>query len=390
MTTASAAPLDPPYWFYSSRTLDRVSVLVAVVACVAYLIVLLVASGGVVGYVSLTLYVVALWISRRRGLQGLLVAAVGAALAITASDQPWAGWILAIALLFSLGLRGYRVFVGALTVAVTLYSATVFSGSTDFGDPGAYIAFSTTIAAAATGSTIRVHESYLLAVQDLARDAVTSRDSEITRRVAEERLRIARDLHDVVGHEIAVISMNLGVIDVHLDTTQTKPRAALNTAQRGVQSVLQETQRILGVLRRGEKDPQDAVRAMPSAQSIPALLGPLVSAGAQIESSFPAQMPPVDSSVSVAAYRMAQEALTNAHRHGSGRIDVGVTCPADHLVITLDNVVDGTKPPSDQFGYGLIGMRERVEAAGGRLDIRSTPTRFSVTATMRRDGGAVS
>ncbi len=381
--------VELPPWYLSSRMLDRVSVAGGTIACVVQVVVLIWTGAGPAGYGALALLIAGFALSRWFGVWGLIPAVLGAVLGITLSDGYTAGWIVVLSIIFSAGLRGPAVFIGGTLAGLALYFATVGAEASGFDDPLAYVALSTTVAAAATGYAIRAHEIYLLTLHQRAQDVISSRDLEVTRRVAEERLRIAQDLHDVVGHEIAVIGTNLGVIDVQLPPGASTERAALANAQSGVRRVLQETQRILGVLRRGDKTSGNTLM-LPTIERIPELVENLEASGGEVRLIMPDGEMSIDPSVSVAAFRITQEALTNAHRHGSGPVDVGIHVSGMKLIIDVENsVAADSRRAVGGRGYGLIGMRERVEAAGGLLDIHSDDEIFRVTATLRTDGGSV-
>lgn len=371
----------------SSRALDLFSVAGGSVACLAGLVVAIATRAEPMAYLSIGLLILGLVLSRRWGSWGLPFAVTGAVMAIVRTDQEVAGWIVVLSLIFSLALNGRRMWLNAPLSGLVLYFATVGGEPARFGDPVAYVALSTTVAAAATAYAIRTHEIYLQSVRQRALDALTSRDLEINRRLMEERLRIAQDLHDVVGHEIAVIGMNLGVLDVRMPADSPE-RVPLIAAQEAVRQVLQETQRILGVLRRGERSPRSPL-SVATADRIPDLVIALRDAGARVTMSVPDGDLRVDPAVSVTAYRVAQEALTNAHRHGEGEIALALERTEEHLIVRVINDVGSAERSSGSHGgYGLVGMRERVAAAGGELDIRPGPPQFTVTATLVADGRA--
>lgn len=148
------------------------------------------------------------------------------------------------------------------------------------------------------------------------REAEQGRQAAVERGVAQERLRIARDLHDGVGHQIAVVNMHLGAAEVHLSDPRAL-RGDLVAARAAVQAVLRETQQILAVLR------VDNAGERPQATPSPAAVGDLVEsyrqAGMVVNANIGSFGIALSGQSSVAVYRVVQEALTNAHKHGSAR-----------------------------------------------------------------------
>jgi len=177
--------------------------------------------------------------------------------------------------------------------------------------------------------------------------------------------------------------MSLGVAEVRLGEDVGATRAALESARAGIQRVLQETQQILDILRRGETE-ASVVDPVAELAAIGSLVDSVRSAGSPVDATLRLGDGDVAPSVSVAAYRVVQEALTNAQRHGVGTITLAVVRDGDRIVIDMVNQVkDGAAPGSR---YGLIGMRERVESAGGRLSAVQDGERFQVHAELNVRG----
>ncbi|WP_461175108.1 hypothetical protein M1D93_17490 [Arthrobacter sp. Z1-9] len=129
---------------------------------------------------------------------------------------------------------------------------------------------------------------------------------------------------------------------------------------------------------------------VPTVELIPHLVDNLRAAGEDVDLVMNGDEPITDPAVSVAAYRVAQEALTNAHRHGCGRIQVRVNRKKGILTVEIENGrVMGSPHPHETSGFGVVGMRERVEAAGGRFELMAYPRHFHVRATMRIDGSTL-
>jgi signal transduction histidine kinase len=156
-------------------------------------------------------------------------------------------------------------------------------------------------------------------------------------------------------------------------------RASLTEIRNASRTVLEELQEIVSVLRRtGAPDEPD--RAPTTAAGIPALIASFRAVGMEIDATIAGDLA-LTPTANAAAYRVVQEALTNAHRHGTGSAAVRVRPDDANLHIDIENPVDGTSR-SDGSGFGLVGMRERVTAAGGTLDVRTRPGRFALHVTL--------
>ena len=183
------------------------------------------------------------------------------------------------ALWFSLrGLSG--LYVGGVIAVANFVAVTISFGAIDFvKDPTASVAAFAALVLAATGSAIRVNARYHAEAAARLLTMEESRASEIQREIAQERLRVARDLHDSVGHQIAVVSMRLGSAEVHLPPGAEAARADLDGARTALQSVLRETQEILRVLR-----DDDAAPTVPARRpSIRHLIAGLRDAGMHLD-----------------------------------------------------------------------------------------------------------
>lgn len=312
-----------------------------------------------------------------------LAAAVGAimlsALAVLEPDSAVAVWVLAEICLFSVPLRrsGWAAAVTAAVHAVVLYIAALFAFDVGPLDPFALIMPVWTGAVVSFGAAIRSQRDYVEAVEQRAASTAAARESEVRRRMDEERLRIARDLHDSVANSIAVISIQAGAAEQRLETDTGAAAEALRRVRSASRDVLAEVQEILAVLREDEIRDQD--RDYPSAASVPQLVRAFASAGMRVEAHL-AELPPLEPHVDAAVFRVAQEALTNAHRHGSGGAELTTRRIGDRIRLEVANPVAAGRQNASAAGFGLIGMRERVELAGGTLNVDQDGSRFTVVA----------
>lgn len=280
------------------------------------------------------------------------------------------------------GLPGWLV--GAVIGAANFLAIAIFTGTVDVQvDASASIGAFAAFVAAGTGSAIRSHQQYLTEVERNAREALAAQAESIRRSVAEERVRMARDLHDSVGHRIAVLSMNIGSAQIHLGTDLAAAESDLDQARASVQAVLRETQQILRVLRLG--DSTDATAPTPTHDRIQNLVESFRAAGLRVDATLTDLDRPVAQRTSVAAYRVTQEALTNAQKYGAGDVSVRVSVQEDSAV-TID-VVNAIAPGTSRVsgGNGLAGMRERVASVGGELETHSRNGMYWVTATLPAD-----
>jgi signal transduction histidine kinase len=197
------------------------------------------------------------------------------------------------------------------------------------------------------------------------------RREEAARQAAsDERIRIARDLHDIVAHHVSVIAVQAEAAQEVLAARPDRAADAMATVADTARTALTELRRLLGVLRSdGAMSPQ------PDLATIDELVESVRRTGLPVAVHTTGDERPIDAVVGLTAYRVVQEALTNVLKHaGASRAEVGLDFADDALVVSV--VDDGAKPrrtpnglgPSDGGGQGLVGMRERVAVLGGSLD----------------------
>jgi signal transduction histidine kinase len=206
--------------------------------------------------------------------------------------------------------------------------------------------------------------------------------AEVGQRVAEERLRVARDLHDVLAHTISVIAVHSSLALEALDDSPHTTRRSLATIRSASREAMSELRATLGLLR-GERDTGRAVEPQLTLSSIPQLAASAEAAGLRTTVRIQPSDPEPSPLVQLTAVRVVQEALTNVIRHaGATSVDIAVRVHPDQLSVEiLDNGI-GPKP-TDNPGFGLRGMRERVIALGGTLQTGPGPDGgFLVTATL--------
>jgi signal transduction histidine kinase len=199
------------------------------------------------------------------------------------------------------------------------------------------------------------------------------RASEAERVVAQERTRVARELHDVVAHHLTAVIIRAQAAD---RVRETRPEVASESVGWIAETAKDALNAMRGTVRmlRADGDAAD-LAPEPTLVDLRSIAARVGEAGLDIELRLPEPLPDLDPQVELAAVRIAQEALTNAMRHGGARrAIVTLRCDADGVVVDVDD--DGTSgPPSARRreGNGLIGMQERAAACGGRLRIDTSP-----------------
>lgn len=228
------------------------------------------------------------------------------------------------------------------------------------------------LACAITGEAVRVHRNYIGAIVERAERAERTREEEARRRVAEERLRIARDLHDLLAHSITLIGVQTSVA-AHVLSTDPE-RLDRETVAKALEDIAQTCRTARGELRttlevlREQGVTGDVRGPLPGLDGLPDLVEAARLAGTRVESEVRVrQAPPA---VGAAAYRIVQEALTNVVRHAGPEPAVRIELYEERGALHLSVTDDGPCPPalSPSSGYGLVGMRERARSVGGTLD----------------------
>jgi signal transduction histidine kinase len=243
----------------------------------------------------------------------------------------------------------------------------------------------------------------MLSAAELTRDATQRRaaqrqlrEQEVLRRAGEERMRIARDVHDVVAHNISVINVQANTALHLMDRQPERAREALTAINQVSKQALTELRSVLGVLRdSGESAPRAPA---PGLGRLTELAGRMHGAGLDVHIEQEGTPVPLPASTELAAYRIVQEALTNSARHsGSPRASVRVRYQDGQVEIQVDD--DGTagsgawaghqQRPAGGTGNGIAGMTERARALGGSLSAGPRPDGgFRVTARLPARGGA--
>lgn len=372
-----------PWWFRDPRRLDRVALLIAVVPAVFGAAVLLIADMSLLDVVPAIIALVGVGLSRRFPRVAPFVVALAPLITLVLHVDSTFAWTLTILSAPLFTLRGPSAMLVFWVAVVANATTTGLANLPNFDGITFAASILLAVAAVATAAAFQKQIGYLTAMQEQARRALAARDREAERSIIEERLRIARDLHDVVGHEVALVSVQLSLAEVHAARDEAKTKHALGEARSGIQSILREMQRILEVLRFSEGE--DAKRPTGDIRAVPALIASFRRVGMSIDADLATVADRVDAAVDTAIYRVAQESLTNAQKYGSGTTRIALRQEHDVVELRVDNRV-APEPHAGGSGFGLVGMRERVESAGGSLTLSNDDGRFSVVARMRTTG----
>jgi signal transduction histidine kinase len=275
-----------------------------------------------------------------------------------------------------LAVRGVTVWALLLTVRlgyviVTIWPQVTISSLYDVVDDYVLLAAAWTL-----GEGVRQRRVHAAELEDRAARLEREREEKARNAVIQERLRIARELHDVVAHSLSVIGVQAGAARLVLDAdpSQTRAREAVAAIEATANQAMTEMRRALGILRDTEP-PGAALAPLPGLGQLPDLLDQLQAAGLPVDLTVAGTPQPLATSTDLSLYRIVQEALTNALKHANAtRAQVAVCYGAHDIQVEITDDGWGASPstaPSE--GAGTIGMRERVALFGGELQVGPRP-----------------
>jgi signal transduction histidine kinase len=231
------------------------------------------------------------------------------------------------------------------------------------------------------GDSIRTRRAYLAQLEERAARLEKEREAQAKVAVAAERARIARELHDVVAHNVSVMVVQADGAAYVMDTAPEQARKALETISGTGRQALAEMRRLLGVLRTGEHQESGEYVPQPDVEQLDDLIEQCRTSGLPVDFKVEGTPRPLPSGVELTAYRIVQEALTNTRKHGGPNAGASVRLVYfdDGLGLLVED--DGKGAPHELYeeggadgqGHGLIGMRERVGMVGGTLDAGPRP-----------------
>ncbi|MEV6906438.1 sensor histidine kinase [Amycolatopsis sp. NPDC051071] len=257
----------------------------------------------------------------------------------------------------------------AKAVAPTVVWVVLFELGLVLGHTPSLVVETTRLLAQCAGTIIVGRLGYLRADRMVERAVRAEREIrlEAEQAVAEERLRIAHELHDVVSHHISVISVQANLARYVFESSPDTARAALDTITGTTTEALDELRRLLGVLRPPHREPHEYC-PQPGLTDLPALVARVREAGLTVKTENvgePRRLPPGQQ---LCTYRIAQEALTNVLKHaGKACAELSLEYGEEALVLRVRNSASPETPPPNPAGQGLIGMRERARMYGGSI-----------------------
>jgi signal transduction histidine kinase len=276
---------------------------------------------------------------------GPIFVAAFAALITLVAARPRSQWIPA-AVAGALGLVVAEIIAEGVSFAVAVV-AVVWVG-----------------AAVLVGEVVRARSAEMAEIRARAELAERTRDQEALRRVAEERLRIAREVHDVVGHGLATISLQAGVAEHLMDARPEEARKSVTAIRQVSKQALEELRAEIGALRGDASAPRAPT---PDLHALPKLVDSMRDAGLDIVLERDGNGAPPAEVVQTAGYRIVQEALTNVARHAGAGAHARVLVTQRSSALEVEVLDDGLGGPA-QEGNGLAGMRERAAALGGSFE----------------------
>ncbi|MFB7369148.1 sensor histidine kinase [Streptomyces sp. NPDC056222] len=231
------------------------------------------------------------------------------------------------------------------------------------------------------GDSLRTRRAYFAQLEERASRLEQEREAQAKVAVAAERARIARELHDVVAHNVSVMVVQADGAAYVLDSSPETAKQALETISSTGRQALAEMRRLLGILRTGEHKEAGEYVPQPDVEQIEDLVEQVRGAGLTVDFRIEGTPRPLPSGVELTAYRIVQEALTNTRKHGGPDVGasvrlvyfddgLGLLVEDDGRGATHEMYEDGG---ADGRGHGLIGMRERVGMVGGTLDAGPRP-----------------
>jgi signal transduction histidine kinase len=299
---------------------------------------------------------------------GIAVAGIVGEAALTGPPDLTFSIILLIATAYSVGAHAEQrvAVVGLLIDVAVVVVVSLMRAETDIAFPVVFFTFVPWL----VGRTLRHQSALARELAEKADRAEHAREEEERRAIAAERARIARELHDVLAHNLSVIVVQASAAGRIVERDPDTANDAAELIRATGREALSELRHLFGTVRRGEGEP---LAGPPSIFQIERLAARAREAGLTVRVKVEGKPVPLPAGVDVTAYRVVQEALTNTIKHaGAAHAEVTVRYEPWELVVEVEDDGTGAEPDSDGLGatgggHGLVGMRERVQVYGGKL-----------------------
>jgi signal transduction histidine kinase len=272
--------------------------------------------------------------------------------------------------------RRRSFYIGGLSALFVLFWTTLGAATLE-SVPAVAVATTTiaTVTPLLVGREMRTRRERAEELRRKVADAEKERQESARRAVEEERARIARELHDVVAHQMTVMTIQAEGARRIAKDADPRIQDALDTIKSTGHSALAEMRRVVGLLREDKEDAAD-LAPLPRLTDLTALVEKVRSAGVPVDLSVDGNTRPLADGVELSAYRIIQESLTNSVRHGGPGVSASVSVNYGEEALDVLVVDDGrgaAAAPGNGGGHGLVGMRERVAVLGGSLEAGAKP-----------------
>jgi signal transduction histidine kinase len=327
---------------------------------------------------------------RRYPVQAFVISGCALAVDLVTGGGPGGSLLAPLVLLYTLAAyRPRRVSIpgllvslaGAWAVVVVRVGSSV--GGVNLVLLALVISSGTALVAWVLGDSMRYRRAYLKALEDRAARLERERGTQAQIAAAAERARIARELHDVIAHNVSVMVVQADGAGYALRTEPERAGQALAAIAQTGRQALTEMRRLLGVLRSG--DEQAGLAPVPGLDQIRELIGQARDAGMSVSLTLFGAPRPLSEGAELAAYRVVQESLTNTRKHGglAAAATITMTYEPDGLLLQMTDDGLGAAAAPDGIGHGLTGMRERIEMYGGTVQAGPLPAGgYKVTARL--------
>jgi signal transduction histidine kinase len=323
----------------------------------------------------LLLLVIPVIFRRKNPAAAFAVAVAAGAVQVIANTGPTGADLAIVVLLYTLAAYrprrvstvGLAVCLLGSTVAIVRWATSPHIGFVQWIFVGSIMFAGPALIAWVLGDSMRYRRAYLIALEDRAARLEAERDAQAQVAAAAERARIARELHDVIAHNVSVMVVQADGAGYALQADPERARQALAAISRTGRQALSEMRRLLGVLRAG--DERAELAPVPGLDQLRELLDQARAAGMSVSLTQEGAARPLDEGAELAAYRAVQESLTNTRKHGGLAVAAAVTLryEQDGLLVQVTDDGPGTAAADDGVGHGLAGMRERIAMYGGTM-----------------------